>query len=78
MASVNRQELKQRAKRPYLQLDRGCDGKLAMLYADAAAGTANEGKTEEGTTPPDVVLVSQVACRQRLAGLLKLYYREAA
>lgn len=29
-------------------------------------------------SPPDVVLVSKILCRQRLGWLLKHYYRQAA
>jgi putative transposase len=45
-----------------------------MLVATAPAAT--KGKDEK--PPPDVVPVSQIACRERLGGVLKHYYRKAA
>ncbi len=35
-------------------------------------------KAKDKKPPPDVVPVSQIACRERLGGVLKHYYRKAA
>lgn len=45
--------------------------------------TIDEGKSEKPAakkeeSPPNVVSISQIRCRQRLGGLLKHYYRQAA
>jgi putative transposase len=45
------------------------------------APEANPSKAKRKTkdkSPPDVVPISQIECRQRLGGLLKHYYRKAA
>jgi putative transposase len=34
-------------------------------------------KRKKGESPPDVVPISQIACRQRLGGRLKHYHRRA-
>jgi putative transposase len=47
-----------------------------VLVAGAKASTVTNGKDEK--PPPDVVPVLQIACRERLGGVLKHYYRVAA
>jgi len=44
----------------------------------AAPRKPKKAKRKKGESPPDVVPVSQIACRQRLGGLLKHYHRSAA
>ncbi len=43
-----------------------------------ATPVAKTGKRKKRESPPDVVPVSQIECRQRLGGLLRHYYRKAA
>ncbi|MCA9102371.1 MAG: hypothetical protein KDA63_14515 [Planctomycetales bacterium] len=45
-----------------------------VLVAGAAPQENGDGKEP----PPAVVPVSQIACRERLSGVLKHYYRKAA
>ncbi|MEZ6073186.1 MAG: hypothetical protein R3C10_23690 [Pirellulales bacterium] len=42
------------------------------------AAASQPAKGDDKKPPPDVVPVSQIACRQRLGGVLKHYYRKAA
>ena len=41
-------------------------------------GKLKKPKRKKGDSPPEVVPFSQIACRERLGGLLKHYYRRAA
>jgi len=43
-----------------------------------AISKSQKHKRKKDESPPDVIPVSQIECRQRLGGLLKHYYREAA
>jgi putative transposase len=43
-----------------------------------ALGKPKKAKRKKEEPPPDVVPVSKIACRQRLGGLLKHYYRQPA
>jgi putative transposase len=55
-------------ERPHQGLDND------VLVAVASQPTISK----DGKPPPDVVSVAQVACRERLDGVLKHYYRKAA
>lgn len=49
-----------------------------LLVSPSAPETPKRGKAKKKPEPPpDVVPISEIACRQRLGGLLKHYYRKA-
>jgi hypothetical protein len=50
-----------------------------VLVQTASETEPTKGKRKKkDESPPDVIPVSQVQCRQRLGGLLKHYYRKVA
>lgn len=49
-----------------------------LLVAAPPPSAAKKCKRKTDEPAPDVVPVSQIACRERLGGLLKHYYRKAA
>jgi len=48
------------------------------LITEAATVSRKSGRRKKVAPPPDIVAATDIACRQRLGGLLKHYYRTAA
>lgn len=61
----------------YYHFERPHQGRENDLLVSAPQAV-KRGKRKQNEPPPDVLPVSQIACRERLGGLLKHYYRKAA
>ncbi len=60
-------------ERPHQGKDNG-----PLVQTPPAAEPKKGKRKTKDTPPPEVVPISQIACHERLGGLLKHYYRKAA